>query len=168
MELHRRDPGCESIQPPICVTCAISRYLRLYLCGTTTDPRLTKPAGRAYEDTEEVGSPRAPRRNSLSAHILGCRFSEFDELRQKLVKTFPYAAGSLPPLPPKSVICKCHPCKVRFYSPHLPNRGAALILTWQNSSFSTEVPGAPQGRPILLSAVSLPKTVSTAALAISF
>ena len=35
-----------------------------------------------------------------------CRYSEFEDLRKKLVKTFPHAAGSLTPLPPKSVVCK--------------------------------------------------------------
>ncbi|KAF2682750.1 hypothetical protein K458DRAFT_54541 [Lentithecium fluviatile CBS 122367] len=34
------------------------------------------------------------------------RYSEFEDLRKKLVRTFPHAAGSLPPLPPKSVVCK--------------------------------------------------------------
>lgn len=33
------------------------------------------------------------------------RYSEFDDLRRDLIKTFPYAEGSLPELPRKSVIC---------------------------------------------------------------
>jgi hypothetical protein len=38
------------------------------------------------------------------------RYSEFDDLRSKLVKTFPHAGDSLPPLPKKSFICTdCHP-----------------------------------------------------------
>jgi hypothetical protein len=37
------------------------------------------------------------------------RYSEFDDLRHKLVQTFPYSAGALPPIPPKSVISKFRP-----------------------------------------------------------
>jgi hypothetical protein len=37
------------------------------------------------------------------------RYSEFDDLRQKLIQTFPYSEGALPPLPPKSVISKFRP-----------------------------------------------------------
>ncbi|KAF2013340.1 Phox-like protein, partial [Aaosphaeria arxii CBS 175.79] len=37
------------------------------------------------------------------------RYSEFDELRQKLVQTFPHAEGAMPPLPPKSVISRFRP-----------------------------------------------------------
>jgi len=33
------------------------------------------------------------------------RYSEFEALRNQLAATFPRAASSLPPLPPKSVIC---------------------------------------------------------------
>ncbi|KAF2736615.1 Phox-like protein [Polyplosphaeria fusca] len=33
------------------------------------------------------------------------RYSEFDELRQQLVRTFPQAEGAMPPLPPKSFVC---------------------------------------------------------------
>ena len=48
------------------------------------------------------------------------RYSEFDELRQKLVKTFPHAEGAMPPLPPKSVICEFVLGSVLLMSPHLP------------------------------------------------
>lgn len=37
------------------------------------------------------------------------RFSEFDDLRQKLLQTFPNSEGAMPPLPPKSVISKFRP-----------------------------------------------------------
>ncbi|OCK80957.1 PX domain-containing protein [Lepidopterella palustris CBS 459.81] len=37
------------------------------------------------------------------------RYSEFDELRRKLVKTFPHAGAAMPPLPPKSVISRFRP-----------------------------------------------------------
>lgn len=35
------------------------------------------------------------------------RYSEFDELRRLLKDAFPHAKNALPPLPPKSVLCKC-------------------------------------------------------------
>jgi hypothetical protein len=34
------------------------------------------------------------------------RYSEFDELRRKLMQTFPLSKAALPELPPKSSICK--------------------------------------------------------------
>ncbi|PMD38175.1 Phox-like protein [Hyaloscypha variabilis F] len=37
------------------------------------------------------------------------RYSEFDDLRHKLLQTFPYSAAAMPPLPPKSVISKFRP-----------------------------------------------------------
>ncbi|GAA89293.1 PX domain protein [Aspergillus luchuensis IFO 4308] len=37
------------------------------------------------------------------------RYSEFDDLRQRLVASFPHAKNALPPLPPKSVIFKFRP-----------------------------------------------------------
>lgn len=33
------------------------------------------------------------------------RYSEFDDLRKKLLMTFPNADGAIPPLPPKSFLC---------------------------------------------------------------
>ncbi|PYH47671.1 uncharacterized protein BP01DRAFT_291085 [Aspergillus saccharolyticus JOP 1030-1] len=37
------------------------------------------------------------------------RYSEFDDLRQRLIISFPHAKNALPPLPPKSVIFKFRP-----------------------------------------------------------
>lgn len=37
------------------------------------------------------------------------RYSEFDELRQRLAQTFPHAESSMPQLPPKSVISRFRP-----------------------------------------------------------
>lgn len=34
------------------------------------------------------------------------RYSEFDDLRRKLLMTFPNSGGAMPPLPPKSVFCE--------------------------------------------------------------
>ncbi|KAI9811344.1 MAG: PX domain-containing protein ypt35 [Pycnora praestabilis] len=41
--------------------------------------------------------------------VIRKRYSEFDELRAKLFKTFPNSEASMPPLPPKSVISKFRP-----------------------------------------------------------
>ncbi len=38
--------------------------------------------------------------------ISNVRYSEFDDLRKKLLMTFPNANGAMPLLPPKSLICK--------------------------------------------------------------
>jgi hypothetical protein len=37
------------------------------------------------------------------------RYSEFDDLRDKLLQTFPNSKAAMPPLPPKSVISKFRP-----------------------------------------------------------
>lgn len=37
------------------------------------------------------------------------RYSEFDDLRQRLLAAFPHAKSALPPLPPKSVLCTSLP-----------------------------------------------------------
>ena len=34
------------------------------------------------------------------------RYSEFDDLRTKLLLTFPNSNAAMPPLPPKSLICE--------------------------------------------------------------
>lgn len=47
------------------------------------------------------------------------RYSEFDELRQRLAKTFPQAAKAMPPLPPKSFVS-------RFRARFLQKRGEGL------------------------------------------
>ncbi|KAL2009626.1 hypothetical protein VTN00DRAFT_5433 [Thermoascus crustaceus] len=41
--------------------------------------------------------------------IIRLRYSEFDDLRQKLLAAFPHAKNALPPLPPKSVLFKFRP-----------------------------------------------------------
>lgn len=40
--------------------------------------------------------------------VLTClpRYSEFQDLREKLLTTFPNSGAAMPPLPPKSVFCK--------------------------------------------------------------
>ena len=38
--------------------------------------------------------------------VLRKRYSEFYDLQQKLLTTFPNSTGSMPPFPPKSLICK--------------------------------------------------------------
>lgn len=37
------------------------------------------------------------------------RYSEFEDLRARLVRTFPDAVGSMPQFPPKSVIARFRP-----------------------------------------------------------
>lgn len=47
----------------------------------------------------------------LVAVLMRHRYSEFEDLHQRLVQTFPHAATSMPQFPPKSVICKSdEPC----------------------------------------------------------
>jgi hypothetical protein len=62
-------------------------------------------AGWSHEDTKKVG-------DSIRFHPLTTltrtRYSEFEDLHQKLVQTFPHAVSSMPQFPPKSVICKSH------------------------------------------------------------
>ncbi|KAJ5252579.1 hypothetical protein N7489_002989 [Penicillium chrysogenum] len=41
--------------------------------------------------------------------VVRMRYSEFDDLRQRLVDSFPHARNALPALPPKSVIYKFRP-----------------------------------------------------------
>lgn len=50
---------------------------------------------------------RSPRdaRNHCTMLTL-CRYSEFEDLRTKLLVVFPHAGQAVPPLPPKSVLCK--------------------------------------------------------------
>ncbi|KAJ5974343.1 hypothetical protein N7481_011553 [Penicillium waksmanii] len=49
---------------------------------------------------------------TIAPHVQGgpivvrMRYSEFDDLRQRLVSSFPHAKSALPALPPKSVLCK--------------------------------------------------------------
>lgn len=75
--------------------------------------------------------------------ILRKRYSEFHELRQKLLLTFPKSEGAMPPFPPKSTICKrskCDPSKAfwtdrtldKFRPSFLEKRriGLGYWLTW--------------------------------------
>ncbi|KAF2281310.1 Phox-like protein [Westerdykella ornata] len=64
------------------------------------------------------------------------RYSEFDELRRKLVETFPHAKGAIPPLPPKSVISKFRP---RF----LERRHAGLSYFLNCILLNPEFAGSP-------------------------
>lgn len=42
--------------------------------------------------------------------VVRMRYSEFDDLRQRLVSSFPHAKSALPALPPKSVFCMSTEC----------------------------------------------------------
>ncbi|KAJ5232644.1 PX domain-containing protein [Penicillium chermesinum] len=52
---------------------------------------------------------------TIDDHVVGgpmvvrMRYSEFDDLRQRLVLSFPHAKNALPALPPKSVLFKFRP-----------------------------------------------------------
>ncbi|KAF2742597.1 Phox-like protein [Sporormia fimetaria CBS 119925] len=72
------------------------------------------------------------------------RYSEFDELRRQLVKTFPHAQGAIPPLPPKSVISKFRP---RF----LEKRHAGLSYFLNCILLNPEFAGSPVLKDFLFS-----------------
>lgn len=61
--------------------------------------------GRADDDKEKVGSWK---RCSFFLVLLltFSRYSEFDDLRNKLLITFPHSEAAMPPLPPKSIVCR--------------------------------------------------------------
>ncbi|KAF2204624.1 Phox-like protein [Delitschia confertaspora ATCC 74209] len=72
------------------------------------------------------------------------RYSEFDELRRKLIKTFPHAEGAMPPLPPKSVISRFRP---RF----LEKRKAGLSYFLNCIVLNPEFAGSPVLKEFLFS-----------------
>lgn len=61
------------------------------------------------------------------------RYSEFNDLRIRLLQTFPNSEGAMPPLPPKSLISKFRP---KF----LENRriGLQYFLKWVFVPFSCQ------------------------------
>ncbi|KAG0651776.1 PX domain-containing YPT35 [Hyphodiscus hymeniophilus] len=64
------------------------------------------------------------------------RYSEFDDLRCKLLQTFPNSTAAMPPLPPKSVISKFRP---KF----LENRRAGLQYFLNCILLNPEFSGSP-------------------------
>jgi len=64
------------------------------------------------------------------------RYSEFDDLRYKLLQTFPNSTAAMPPLPPKSVISKFRP---KF----LENRRAGLQYFLNCILLNPEFSGSP-------------------------
>ncbi|KAJ3949333.1 uncharacterized protein N0V96_000448 [Colletotrichum fioriniae] len=72
------------------------------------------------------------------------RYSEFDDLREKLVKTFPNFEAAVPPLPPKSVISKFRP---RF----LDKRRAGLQYFLNCIMLNPEFSGSPVLKEFLFS-----------------
>ncbi|KAF2835478.1 PX-domain-containing protein [Patellaria atrata CBS 101060] len=72
------------------------------------------------------------------------RYSEFDRLRSNLIKTFPHATGSLPPLPPKSVISRFRP---RF----LERRKSGLFYFLNCVLLNPEFAGSPVLKEFLFS-----------------
>lgn len=51
-----------------------------------------------------------------------CRYTDFEDLRSKLLITFPHAGQALPPLPPKSMLSEPLDCNVKI--PCLSNPGS--------------------------------------------
>lgn len=51
-----------------------------------------------------------------SCHTEVDRYSEFDDLRRKLLMTFPNSGGAMPPLPPKSLFCELQLALQAFWS----------------------------------------------------
>ncbi|KAE9368496.1 Phox-like protein [Stipitochalara longipes BDJ] len=72
------------------------------------------------------------------------RYSEFDDLRHKLLQTFPYSSAAMPPLPPKSVISKFRP---KF----LENRRAKLQYFLNCILLNPEFSGSPVLKEFLFS-----------------
>ncbi len=79
------------------------------------------------------------------------RYSEFDQLRQKLVQTFPNSAAAMPQLPPKSIICTVQ-CRPSLYTSHL--------LTFRNSQIPAELLGEAKNGSCILFEVRLPMVAS--------
>ena len=61
--------------------------------------------GRVYDNSKKV-LLTAKSYQTLLMLMLASRYSEFDDLREKLLITFPNAVAAMPPLPPKSVFCE--------------------------------------------------------------
>ncbi|PQE22607.1 PX domain-containing protein [Rutstroemia sp. NJR-2017a BVV2] len=72
------------------------------------------------------------------------RYSEFDDLRLNLIRTFPNSSGTIPPLPPKSVISKFRP---KF----LENRRAGLQYFLNCILLNPEFSGSPVLKEFLFS-----------------
>ncbi|KAK7191919.1 Phox-like protein [Paraphaeosphaeria sporulosa] len=64
------------------------------------------------------------------------RYSDFDDLRQKLVQTFPHLVGAMPPLPPKSIVS-------RFRSKFLEKRRVGLAHFLNCILLNPEFAGSP-------------------------
>ncbi|KAG4430242.1 hypothetical protein IFR05_014268 [Cadophora sp. M221] len=72
------------------------------------------------------------------------RYSEFDDLRDKLLQTFPNSKAAMPPLPPKSVISKFRP---KF----LENRRSGLQYFLNCILLNPEFSGSPVLKEFLFS-----------------
>jgi len=72
------------------------------------------------------------------------RYSEFDDLRDKLLQTFPNSKAAMPPLPPKSVISKFRP---KF----LENRRTGLQYFLNCILLNPEFSGSPVLKEFLFS-----------------
>lgn len=67
------------------------------------------PAGQSNCGPYEVSLLRLAGLQYRELTTQSLRYSEFDDLRQRLVSSFPHARNALPALPPKSVLCMINP-----------------------------------------------------------
>ncbi len=93
MELRNRHAGCQS--HPLSSSLLNSLSLGALI-------------GWINNDQKEVKLPYPPTKQILprSSAYHSARYSEFEDLRRKLLITFPNAGAAMPPLPPKSVLRK--------------------------------------------------------------
>ncbi|KOC08430.1 hypothetical protein AFLA70_160g002201 [Aspergillus flavus AF70] len=80
----------------------------------TSQISLEQPAITLEDHTEDPDSETSrglwARSVSVDDHVVvQGKYSEFDDLRQKLISSFPHAKNALPALPPKSVLFKFRP-----------------------------------------------------------
>lgn len=78
-----------------------------------------------------------PIRLSGEAHNAeGVRYSEFDDLRRKLLMTFPNCGGAMPPLPPKSLFCEPQALVQIFTSGLTVGKINSALLSWRKGGLA--------------------------------
>ena len=87
------------------------------------------------------------------------RYSEFDDLRNKLYQTFPYSEAAMPPLPPKSLISKFRPkfleirrAKLQYFLKWVHHLSAWSMANWLSCILlNPEFSGSPVLKEFLFS-----------------
>ncbi|EAQ93662.1 hypothetical protein CHGG_01897 [Chaetomium globosum CBS 148.51] len=105
-------------------------------------PREEKPRDERWRTSSRAGSDIAPTQGSRMN--IRKRYSEFDDLRRRLVQTFPSFEAAVPALPPKSVLKRFHP---RF----LEKRRAGLQYFLNCILLNPEFSGSPVLKEFLFS-----------------